>query len=542
MTMEGVESVDEGKVVAHPEEPVSERYPFTRHNGLKTYTIKGNKFELPEKYVITARLGQGSYGMVVQALDKDTGEKVAIKKCSSLFKYPEDGKRILREIKIMQIMNHRNILTILDVVPPTSREFEEIYMVTPCLDTDLSNIIRSQTLSEGHCKYIIYQILRGLKYIHSANVLHRDLKPANVLINFDCRIKICDFGLARGADPNSRKQALTNYVVTRWYRAPELLLDNTRYNSAIDIWAAGCIFAEMLRGSALFPGESSLDQMHRVADALGVPPDDDLWWIQSAKAREYLKSRSGKENRIPTQDLRNMIPADTKPLAVDFMKHMLAFNPYKRWSADWLLDHPYLADCHRPESCSRASSTFKWKWDSDYPDEHHLRKLFWKEMAVFHPEIEHTVPQLIASPTPLIKEASRNVTAELKREPSTTMDKAQYQAAAHARTTSSSYLKERIQNHSKQDPGKEEAHAAADAYSRTNPLTYKDIQKNQGVADKQADCPGSTEIKPAATVIKERSTNVVHADEKSKLPLGGYTDNIVTVERMDCRHILQHML
>ena len=87
-----------------------------------------------------------------------------------------------------------------------------------------------------------------------------------------------------------------------------------------------------------------------------------------------------------------------------------------------------------------------------------------------------------------------------------------------------------------------QAHAAADAYSRTNPLTYKDIQKNQGVADKQADCPGSTEIKPAATVIKERSTNVVHADEKSKLPLGGYTDNIVTVERMDCRHILQHML
>jgi len=331
--------------------------------------------------------------MVIQAMDAESGEKVAIKKCGSLFKYPEDGKRILREIKLMQILNHRNILSILDVLAPTDRQFEDIYIVTPCLDTDLSNIIRSQSLSEGHCKYIIYQILRGLKYIHSANVLHRDLKPANILINFDCRIKICDFGLARGADP-SKKQNLTNYVVTRWYRAPELLLDNTRYTAAIDIWASGCIFAEMLRGTAIFPGESSLDQMHRVADAVGVPPDDDLWWIQSAKAREYLKSRSGKENRSPNKDLKTLLPPDTKPLAVDFIKHMLAFNPYKRWSADWLLDHPYLADCHRPESCYRATSLFKWKWDSDYPDEQQLRKLFWKEIIQFHPEVEQMLPPL----------------------------------------------------------------------------------------------------------------------------------------------------
>eukprot|EP00994_Dinema_validum_P005808 NODE_401_length_1739_cov_385.283432_g295_i0.p1 GENE.NODE_401_length_1739_cov_385.283432_g295_i0~~NODE_401_length_1739_cov_385.283432_g295_i0.p1 ORF type:complete len:487 (-),score=131.14 NODE_401_length_1739_cov_385.283432_g295_i0:277-1683(-) len=379
---------------AKPE--IVERYPFSQANGRKVYSIKGTKFDVPEKYVITARLGQGSYGMVVQATNSETGgEKVAIKKCGSLFKYPEDGKRILREIKLMQMLNHRNILTILDVLPPTQRTFEDVYIVTTCSDTDLSNIIRSQTLSEGHCKYIIYQILRGLKYIHSANILHRDLKPANILINFDCRIKICDFGLARGADP-SKKQNLTNYVVTRWYRAPELLLDNTRYTSAIDIWASGCIFAEMLRGSAMFPGESSLDQMHRVADAVGVPPDDDLWWIQSAKAREYLKSRGGKENSAPNKDLKSRLPPDTKPMALDFIKHMLAFNPYKRWSADWLLDHPHLADCHRPESCYRASQQFKWKWDSDYPDEQQLRKLFWEEALVFHPELESLPP----APTP----------------------------------------------------------------------------------------------------------------------------------------------
>jgi len=130
---------------------------------------------------------------------------------------------------------------------------------------------------------------------------------------------------------------------------------------------------------------------------VGVPPDDDLWWIQSAKAREYLKSRSGKENRSPNKDLKTLLPPDTKPLAVDFIKHMLAFNPYKRWSADWLLDHPYLADCHRPESCYRANSLFKWKWDSDYPDEQQLRKLFWKEIVQFHPEVEQQLPPLPAT-------------------------------------------------------------------------------------------------------------------------------------------------
>jgi len=398
-------------------EEVPEKFPFVRLSGLKVYTVKGVKMELPDRFVMTARLGQGSYGMVVQAVDTTTGEKVAIKKCGSLFKYPEDGKRILREIKLMQIMHHRNVLGILDVLPPTSRAFEDVYLVMPCLDTDLASIIRSQPLTEGHCKYVMYQLLRALKYIHSCSVLHRDLKPANVLINFDCRIKICDFGLARGADP-SKNQSMTNYVVTRWYRAPELLLDNTRYTSAIDMWAVGCIFAEMLRGSAVFPGESSLDQMNRIADTIGVPPEDDLWWIQSAKAREYLRAR-GTKDPLPAE-LRTLLPAETKPLAMDFLKHMLAFNPYKRWSADWLLDHPYVADCHRPESCTRSLQVFKWRWDADYPDAATLRELFWQEMAHFHPEIEDKFP-------------SRSTSTRLERVESTptTRDTTGYEDPVH---------------------------------------------------------------------------------------------------------------
>eukprot|EP00667_Euglena_gracilis_P006680 EG_transcript_6740 len=485
--------------------PEKERYPFTRCNGIKDYMIRGTRFELPEKYTVTARLGQGSYGMVVQALDRTTNTSVAIKKCGAIFKHPEDGKRILREIKLMQLMNHRNLLSILDVLPPTSRRFEEVYMVLPLLDTDLGSIIRSQPLSEGHCKYIAYQILRGVKYIHSANVLHRDLKPANILINFDCRIKICDFGLARGADP-TRKQELTNYVVTRWYRAPELLLDNTRYNAAIDVWSIGCIFGEMLRGSALFPGESTMDQLHRVTDALGLPRDDDLWWIQSAKTRDYLKSRSGKENRVPSSaELRSLLPADIKPLANDFVRHMLTFNPYKRWSADWLLEHPYLGDCHRPESCTRASATFRWQWDSDYPSVDVLRDLFWKELAAFHPEIEERFPAPAPVPPPTAAYAAAAAPAA-DAPPAARADELG-RTASMART---------VEGLSRAGPG------------RVETTTHRYVK--------------TLDLKSAVTTIRERSLNVIRAEDKPDHKAAGpegYPVVTSTVERANCRTILQ---
>lgn len=388
------------KEVEEKSEDVPERYPFKLVDGIKIYTIKGTPFELPEYLVVTERLGSGSYGMVVSAIDTRTKERVAIKKCSSLFKYPEDGKRILREIKLMSMLDHRNILGIKDVLPFPGPRFEDVYLIMERMDTDLGNIIRSQRLTESHCKYIIYQILRGMKYIHSANVLHRDLKPANILINWDCRAKICDFGLARGTDPTQPKQQLTNYVVTRWYRAPELLLDNKHYTAAIDVWAAGCIFSEMLRGTALFPGESSVDQIRLLIDGIGIPPDDDLWWVESPKSREYLKRYGGKENRAPGQ--KKLLPSDAKPLAFDFVKHMLAFNPYKRWNAEWLLNHPYLADVHRPATCTRSQQVFRWRWDSEYPDEHKLRQLFWTESLVFHPEVTKrwgVLPAELATPT-----------------------------------------------------------------------------------------------------------------------------------------------
>jgi mitogen-activated protein kinase 7 len=125
------------------------------------------------------------------------------------------------------------------------------------MEADLHQIIRSgQPLTDAHFQYFVYQICRGLKYIHSANVLHRDLKPGNLLVNADCELKICDFGLARGysSSPEGNIGFMTEYVATRWYRAPEIMLSFQKYTKAIDMWSVGCIFAEMLGGRPLFKG------------------------------------------------------------------------------------------------------------------------------------------------------------------------------------------------------------------------------------------------------------------------------------------------
>lgn len=185
-------------------------------------------------------------------------------------------------------------MAIRDVVPPPlRREFTDVYIATELMDTDLHQIIRSnQGLSEEHCQvpwvtfesnndiewwasflfvfeltlvyddtlqYFLYQILRGLKFIHSANVIHRDLKPSNLLLNANCDLKICDFGLARPTAEND--QFMTEYVVTRWYRAPELLLNSSDYTAAIDVWSVGCIFMELMNRKPLFPGKDHVHQM-----------------------------------------------------------------------------------------------------------------------------------------------------------------------------------------------------------------------------------------------------------------------------------------
>ena len=236
----------------------------------RTYTVKHKnfevKFELDARYKLLEVIGNGAYGAVCSAVDTRTGSKVAVKKISRAFDVLTTAKRTNRELKILKHFNHDNVISIMDILKPPDNldEFNDVYVVLDLMETDLHHIIHSkQELTNEHVRYFLYQILRGLKYIHSASVLHRDLKPSNLLVNGNCDLKIGDFGMARGlhSSPSEQKRVMTEYVATRWYRAPELMLSLSEYSEAIDMWSVGCIFAEMIGRKQLFPGANYLNQL-----------------------------------------------------------------------------------------------------------------------------------------------------------------------------------------------------------------------------------------------------------------------------------------
>ena len=275
--------------------------------------MAGSKFfggEAPgeAKYEVSHVIGKGSYGTVVAARNKHTGEKVAIKHIDRVFADKADTVRIIRELRFLRLLKHPNIIGVVDVLLPQQRTtFDDIYIVFELLDTDLAHMIRSKTkYDETHRQWLIYQLLAGLKHIHGANVFHRDLKPGNVLLNADCDLKICDFGLARCNFPDQKHAVFwTDYVATRWYRAPELICSYyTKYTTAIDIWSVGCIFAELMRRKPLFPGHNVYHQLDLITDLLGKPLDEEIEKVRSEKARDYLNSLQFK----PPRDLAPLFP------------------------------------------------------------------------------------------------------------------------------------------------------------------------------------------------------------------------------------------
>ncbi|RHY53682.1 hypothetical protein DYB38_000933 [Aphanomyces astaci] len=299
--------------------------------GTHSFVVSGTTFQVDTKYKFIKPIGHGAYGVVISAQNTETGDKVAIKKVSKAFEDLIDAKRILREIKLLQHFDHENIITIVDLLPPPSLAlFEDVYIISDLMETDLHRIIYSrQPLSDDHIQYFLYQILRALKYIHSSNVLHRDLKPSNLLLNSNCDLKVCDFGLARGVEPDEDNMELTEYVVTRWYRAPEIMLSTKEYTKAIDIWSTGCIFAELLGRKPMFPGDDYIHQLQIICDKLGTPTEDELHFVTSEKARRFMKSQPNKP-KIP---LDRLFP-NVKPNALDLLDKMLVFDPSKRISVE----------------------------------------------------------------------------------------------------------------------------------------------------------------------------------------------------------------
>jgi serine/threonine protein kinase len=335
---------------------------------------------------------------VVSALDVRTSKRVAIKKVADAFRDLTDGLRCLREIRVLRHMrDHENILQILDLdrdpqggggSPPQA--VRDLYIVTDLFDMDLHRLIVSrQPLSREHIRWFVYQLLRGLKYLHSAGIMHRDLKPANLLLNADCTLAVCDFGLARGYHESVETSAaqMTEYVVTRWYRAPEVMLSTSQYGPPVDMWSVGCILAEMLRGQAneaqpvMFPGGDYLHQLELIFDACGTPSSEDVAFVDR-RAKAFLDRQGVKQKR----DWRTLFP-DADSDALSLLDGLLTLSPARRLTVCGALAHPFFAGLHDEALEPSCDIPFD---AADFEEEEvgraRLEALVLQQLRDFHPQ------------------------------------------------------------------------------------------------------------------------------------------------------------
>ena len=298
-----------------------------------------------ERYELIQKLGKGAYGIVWKALDRKYKQIVALKKVFDAFHNATDAQRTYREVMFLQELNgHENIIRLRNIIKAENNK--DLYLVFDHMEADLHHVIRAGILEEIHKQYVIYQLLKGMKYIHSAGLIHRDLKPANILINSDCQIKIGDFGLARsvnssGDDTNIK---LTDYVATRWYRAPEILLGSTKYSKAVDMWSIGCILGELIVGKAIFQGTSTLNQIEKVLELIGKPKTEDIEAVDSPHAATILSSI----NVTKKKSFQSFF-ANASETALDFLRKLLVFNPNHRLTIEEALKHPYVEQFSSPE-------------------------------------------------------------------------------------------------------------------------------------------------------------------------------------------------
>lgn len=334
--------------------------------GRRVHQVYNQDFIIDERFEIVKELGHGAYGIVCSAKYEEKGADgaecyVAIKKITNIFSKKILCKRSLRELKLLQFFRgHKNITCLydLDIVPqPDTGEFNEVYLYEELMECDMHQIIRSgQPLTDSHYQSFIYQTLCGLKYIHSADVLHRDLKPGNLLVNADCELKICDFGLARGFldIPEENTGFMTEYVATRWYRAPEIMLTSSQYSTAIDMWSVGCILGELFICAPLFPGNDYRHQLLLIFQFLGTPSEDELnRCIKSPRAKAYISSLPQFRklnferafNNHPNR-MKRFGGAPINPQGIDLLRRLLVFDPKERLSVEEALEHPYVATYH----------------------------------------------------------------------------------------------------------------------------------------------------------------------------------------------------
>ncbi|XP_040577683.1 mitogen-activated protein kinase 15 [Lepeophtheirus salmonis] len=296
---------------------------------------------LSKKYDVHKRLGKGAYGIVWKAKSRRSGRIVAIKKIFDAFRNRTDAQRTFREIIFLkEFNNHPNIIRLLNVHKADNDR--DLYLVFEYMSTDLHHVIRKgNILRDIHKEYIMYQLFQATAYIHSGNVIHRDQKPSNILLDSECRCKIADFGLARSlssTELEENQDCLTDYVATRWYRAPEILLGYQKYTKGVDMWSLGCILGEMIIGKPLFPGKSTMDQIEHIARLLGNSQLLKLKKICSSQTAQLVGKMISKHSVSKWSSTIK----EKYPEGIDLLQKLLLVTPDDRITAPEAIKHKYV--------------------------------------------------------------------------------------------------------------------------------------------------------------------------------------------------------
>eukprot|EP00929_Paragymnodinium_shiwhaense_P114599 TRINITY_DN8303_c0_g1_i1.p1 TRINITY_DN8303_c0_g1~~TRINITY_DN8303_c0_g1_i1.p1 ORF type:complete len:730 (+),score=135.49 TRINITY_DN8303_c0_g1_i1:59-2248(+) len=353
--------------------------------------------DFPKHLTVVRQLGRGAYGTVYLCNDSSAeaqnGQKGPLQVAVKHVKNPaKHGKSILREVRLLARLRHENLLHLVDFAAVPGHSFDDAYLVLPYMPSDLHRVIQSkQALTDKHVQVIAVQVLRGVAYLHASGVCHRDLKPANILLTADCKVKVCDFGLARGdmalsgengAEDAEAAGVLTEYVVTRWYRAPEVMLLPKQYTSSVDLWSVGCIVCEILGRGAIFPGKNHIDMISRVAEVLGTPSEEQISWLpRDSDAYRFIRKVCPKSNGKQFSSLYK----DATSSCLDLVRGLLCWDPRQRLTAEEAQRHRYLAN-YSPQELAQLEK-FDWSFDCFKVTTTAVQERLYTECARFHPEI-----------------------------------------------------------------------------------------------------------------------------------------------------------
>jgi serine/threonine protein kinase len=294
---------------------------------------------MQSKYEVIGIVGEGSYGIVYKCRNKKNGEFVAIKK----FKEEEDDlvkKTISRELRVLQMLKHDNIVEFKEAFKMKGN----LFLVFEYVDKNLLELLQEHPkgLDPGLIKKLIYQMCKSVKYLHGLNIVHRDIKPENLLVDEQNRLKLCDFGFARTI--KSTQEKLTDYVATRWYRSPELLITSGYYGPEVDYWAIGCIMGELADGDPMFPGDNEIDQLNVIQKVIGRLPD--FQYDMFYNNPQYKNARLLEVNKPETLERRYLGKLSRQ--AISFMKGLLHPDPVQRLNGETVFNHPYFESYNDP--------------------------------------------------------------------------------------------------------------------------------------------------------------------------------------------------